>query len=334
MLELFEKAAEAVRKHHHFVITTHINPDGDGVGSELGLARFLKTIGKDVIILNATPTPRNYRFLDPGNEIKQFDASRPAEFLNQTEVIFILDISKWERLGPMRASIQDHKAVKICIDHHPINGEFADINLICQDACASGELVLELMNHMNGELTAAIAEPLYAAILTDTGAFRFPNTTSQTHYAAAKLLATGINPHCVYEHIYERCSPARVQLLGIILCNLNYLHCGRLAWAKITQTMLQQTGVEPEEVEGFVDIARGIRNVEASFLFLELPDGKVKVSLRSKGDVDVNRFASKFGGGGHQHASGILLDGPIETVANNVLQETASLFHIAEKLVS
>jgi phosphoesterase RecJ-like protein len=329
-MDAFTKTKEAIYANHRFIITTHVNPDGDGIGSELGLLRFLRSLGKEAYILNSTWTPRKYKFLERPSEIFLFDPTDNAVF-DTAQVIFILDISKWERLGPMHPAVQNHPALKICIDHHPLCGDFADINWICQEACASGELVLQLITDMQVPLTQEIAEPLYASILTDTGAFRFPNTNCRTHIAASLLLQTGINPSQIYEQIYERCSPARVKLLGMVLCNLEYMHAGRLASAVVTQEMLIKTGVEPEEIEGFVDIARGIKDVLASFLFLELPDGRVKVSLRSKGDVDVNSFASRFGGGGHQHASGILMHGPIDTAVNSVLEKSHLLF--AKELV-
>ncbi len=334
MLAALESTKEAIARHKTFFVTTHINADGDGIGSELGLARFLRKLGKTATVLNSTPTPRNYRFLDPGNEIEIFNAaSAPTDF-GHVEAIFIVDISKWERLGPMTEFVRHHPALKICIDHHPVCGDFADVNLICQEACASGELVLDVINSLSVPLTPEIAEPLYASILTDTGAFRFPNTNAKTHLAAAQLISAGIDAAYIYEEIYERCSHGRVKILGETLCNLEYLHSGRLAWMMITQPMLRQTGVQTEEIEGFADMARGIRNVEASLLFIELADGKVKVSLRSKGNVDVNKFASRFGGGGHQHASGILMQGPIESAVNQVLGATSSLFAEAQKLVS
>jgi phosphoesterase RecJ-like protein len=318
-----EKTREVILQHQSFLITTHINPDGDGIGSELALARFLQGMGKNVRVVNSTPTPKKYRFLDIANEIRLFPE---LGNLPQTDVIFILDISRWERLGNMAQMIRNHPGIKICIDHHPLHGNFADINLICEDACASGELVLRLINSMNVPITPHIAEPLYASILTDTGAFRFPNTSSQTHAAAAQLLSTGIQSEIIYDQIYERCSPARVKLLGMALTELQYLHEGRLAWMSITQSKLQETGVEVEEIEGFVDIARGIRCVEASILFIELTDQKVKISLRSRGCVDVNTFASAFGGGGHRHASGILMEGPLPFAIERVLQSSAALF--------
>ena len=332
-MDALRRTIEAVLSNNRFLITTHVNPDGDGIGSELGLLRFLQGLRKEAVIVNSTCTPIKYRFLEHQSEIHLFDPRNSAA-LTQAEVIFILDISKWDRLGPMNQVIRNHPGLKICIDHHPLSGDFADINWICHDACASGELVLKLITEMGGQLTADIAEPLYASILTDTGAFRFPNTNSRTHSAASLLLETGINPAQIYEQIYERCSPARVKLLGMALCNLEYLHSGRLAWTVITQEMLCKTGVQPEEIEGFVDIARGIRDVLASLLFLELPDGRVKVSLRSKGDVDVNAFASRFGGGGHQHASGILMDGPIDAAVKRVIDASDTLFAVQQKLVS
>ncbi|MCI0604138.1 bifunctional oligoribonuclease/PAP phosphatase NrnA [bacterium] len=321
-----QKTREVVLQHQSFLITTHIHPDGDGIGSELALARLLQGMGKTVEVVNSTPTPRKYRFLDPANVIRLFDSTGP---LPDAEVVFILDISRWERLGNMAQLIRNHPGIKICIDHHPVNGNFADVNLICEDACASGEIVLRFINFMGSELTAQIAEPLYASILTDTGAFRFPNTSSQTHAAAAQLLSTGIRSELIYDQIYERCSPARVKLLGCALTHLEYLHAGRLAWMAITQSMMEQTGVEVEEIEGFVDIARGIHSVEASLLFIELPQEKVKVSLRSRGNVDVNCFASRFGGGGHRHASGFLMEGALQTVIEWVLRESPALFPLA-----
>lgn len=328
------QAAEAIRRNQNFVITTHVNPDGDGIGSEIGLYRYLQDLNKTVHIINSSPTPRKYQFLDPHQEVVLFDPSLPCAPLLDAEVIFILDISRWERLGPMREITQHHRALKVCIDHHPVCGDFADVNLICQEACASGELVLDLITYMEGKLNARIAEALYSAIITDTGVFRFPNTNEHTHRAAARLLETGISASVIYEQIYERCSPQRVKLMAMAMFNLEYLHSGQLAWTVITQEMLRETGVQPEEVDGFVDTARGIRNVLASFLFLELPDGSVKISLRSKEDVDVNRFAARFGGGGHRHASGILLNGPINDAVDTVLSQSGDLFEIAQERVS
>ena len=324
-----EQVRIAVQEHQYFGITTHINPDGDGIGSELALARLLQDLQKNVIVVNSTPIPQNYCFLDRKGEVRIFNP-RCTEELDRVQVIFVCDISRWERLGPMNDYIRSHRALKICIDHHPVFENFADINLICQDACASGEIVLDLITSLKHELSPQIAEPLYASILTDTGAFRFPNTNAKTHAAAARLLNTGISSSEIYERIYERCSPARIKLLGMALCGVEYLHKGRLAWTTITQSMMRRTGVEPEEIEGFADMARCIRSVEASLLFIELNDGKIKISLRSKGTVDVNRFASQFGGGGHRHAAGILMTGHIHTVIRQILEASSSLFPVAD----
>ena len=318
----WETISQIIKGNSRFLLTTHVNADPDALGSELSLAEGLRVIGKEPKILNPTRISRHYAFLDPEGEVKEF----ANEDIHTFDAVFILDISRWERLGNMAHFIRNYPGIRICIDHHPVQGNFADINLICEDACASGELVLRLINSMNGELTPEIAEPLYASILTDTGAFRFPNTSSQTHAAAAQLLSTGIRSEVIYDQIYERCSPARVKLLGLALSNLQYLHNGRLAWMAISQSMLQENGVDVEEIEGFVDIARGIRSVEASLLFIELSQRKVKISLRSRGSVDVNCFASRFGGGGHRHASGIMIDEPLHEVVERVLQQTPALF--------
>ena len=148
-----ERTIETIQTNQNFVVTTHINPDGDGIGSELGLARFLRDQSKKATVINATPTPRNYQFLDRFKEIHLYEPLSLNVELATAEVIFILDISKWERLGPMSEVIRNHPGLKICIDHHPLCGNFADINLVCQDACASGELVLQVIHTMGGSMT-------------------------------------------------------------------------------------------------------------------------------------------------------------------------------------
>lgn len=321
MEEKRKEIAQLIRRHQRFLITTHMNPDGDGIGSEIGLASFLKRRGKAVEVCNETPLPRVFGFLDPEGEVERFDPARQKETIYSGEVIFILDIANRDRLGAMRDYVKDSPAEKVCLDHHASPGLEGCLNLIDSQACATGELVYDLILSMGGELTPRSAAALYVAIMTDTGSFRFQNTTPKTHRIAAHLLEAGADPSYIYQQVHEQSSYGRLRLLGAALADLRTEENDRLAWFKVTQAMMQQYGVENEELEGFVELPRSLRGVDLVILFLEAPQGKVRVSLRSKGSIDVNDLASRFGGGGHNRASGILLFTPLDEAIEKVLIE-------------
>ncbi|OGL46424.1 MAG: hypothetical protein A2W05_04545, partial [Candidatus Schekmanbacteria bacterium RBG_16_38_10] len=243
-------------------------------------------------------------------------------FIQKADVIFVVDISNWERVGELGSLImRESKAVKICVDHHPSNSGFADLNIIDEKASSTGELIYGLGESLGVLLDENIATGLYVAVMTDTGSFRFPSTTSKVHMIVSKLLEKGIKPEKIYREIYERRSPSRMKVLGRALSNLNIECEGRVAWFYVTKEMLEEFDLSTDETDGFINMLGDIRGVMVSIFFLERNEKQVKVSLRSKEDYDVNVIANRLNGGGHAHASGILMETSLKEAIEKVLWE-------------
>ncbi len=309
------------------LITTHVNPDGDGLGSQLALYHFLKARGKGATILNASPTPSSFKFLDPEGVIQPY---QPGDALPQdVDLLVALDYGKWDRLGPMTEAASNSGLPVLCIDHHPSEGEFANLELIFDHTCATGEIVYDLLNSYGGTITLPTAEALYAAIMTDTGSFRFSNTNARTHQIATELLDLGVDPAAMYSKIYESTHPERLRLLGLTLSELQISADGRIGWIAVTQEMLRKAGAKPQDTEDFVDVPRTVSGVQVSVLFIELPTGIIRISLRSKGIVRVSEIAMSLGGGGHPFAAGIRLQGPLKEAIQRVLTRTEEAIRAA-----
>lgn len=318
--ENLASAREALDRARRPLITTHVNPDGDGLGSELALHRFLWERGKQTVILNASPTPPFYEFLDPDGLIQSYQLGEPLP--GDVDLLVALDYGKWERLGPMTKTASNSGLPVLCIDHHPSEGGegFGDPEVINEHACATGEIIYDLLKSYGGPLSLPVAEALYAAIMTDTGSFRFSNTNGRTHRIAAELLDLGVEPHTTYSNIYESTHPARLRLLGLTLSGLKLSADGRVSWIAVTQEMLKSAEARPEDTEDFVDFPRSLDGVQVSVLFIELPTGIIRTSLRSKGLIRVNQIAMSLGGGGHPFAAGIRVQGPLEEAVPRVLR--------------
>jgi len=316
----WEAISDIIRHNRRFLITTHVNADPDALGSELALAEALRTIDKESLILNPTPVSRNYAFLDPAGEIKVYTNEVPFDD-SAFDAVFILDISRWERLGGLADPIRACGKPKICIDHHPYTGGHAGFHLVTTGACASAEIVYDLIRYLNIPLNRRMAEFLYAAILADTGSFTFSNTNARTHRIAAELLTHNICSLSILEHLYQSHTTERLKFLGEALTHLQFDCDQKLAWMTISHAMLREHRLKPEDAEGFVDLPRNCRSVLLSVLFLEVEPNDVKISLRAKGNFNANKLAAGFGGGGHNHASGIRLAGPLSEIENAVLAE-------------
>ena len=237
------------------------------------------------------------------------------------DAVFILDISRWERLGGLADPIRLCRKPKTCIDHHPYTGGYADFHLVSTQACASAEIVYDLLRYLDIPLNRRIAECLYTAIVADTGSFAFSNTNPTTHRIAAELMTHNICCRSIVEHLYQNHTPKRLKFLGEALTNLQF-DCGqRLAWMTISHRTLAEHGLSPDDAEGFVDLPRNCRSVLLSVLFLEVEPNDVKISLRAKGNFNANKLAALFGGGGHNHASGIRMKGSLSEVESTVLTE-------------
>jgi phosphoesterase RecJ-like protein len=297
------------RTRQRFVLTTHVNPDGDGIGSEIALASWLRKRGKDVRVINHSALPASYRFLDPGGTVAEFDPPRDNPAIAGADVIVVLDTNHPDRLQSMKEAVLGSPALKICIDHHLDPEPFAHPVLIDENATSTGEILYRLLFREGDERpTAEIATGLYCAIMTDTGSFRYPRTGPITHTIVSRLIACGADPVRVYAEVYERWSTGRLHLLGEVLAGLRTELGGRLAHITITRQMLSRTGTSEEDTDNFTTYPMSVEGVRVGILFLEI-EGGVKISFRSKGVIPINALAMEFGGNGHMNAAGARIDG-------------------------
>lgn len=315
-----------VDKNKKFVLTTHVNPDGDGLGSELALTRFLKKLGKQSVVLNHSETPSNHTFLDYHNELKQFDPAADGQTILDADVLIALDMNNPGRLRSVEEYFMKSKAEKLIIDHHLEAQDFVDHKLIDLDAPATAEIVYRCLAAYDSNLIdKEIAEGIYTGLMTDTGSFRFPRTDGDVHRITAELLDRGVDPFYIYHHLYEENSIGRTRLLGEMLSNVGLAYEGRVSHAAITLEQLKRNNVVPDDVDNFVNQAGAIAGVIVTLFFLELEDG-VKISFRSKGDVPVNELAKMYGGGGHKNASGARLSGvKLDETVEKVLTDTSKI---------
>ena len=300
-------------------LTTHVNADGDGSGSVVALWHLLTQCDVRAAITNPTPFPRRYRFLLDGNE--QADKSGDAvRHLERADAVIVVDISDLGRLGHLGRVLEKTKAPLACIDHHQSQGNLPDgPRLVDPSACATGELVYDLAQASGWELSEAAARGLYVAIMTDTGGFRYSNTTPRTFQVAAHLLAHGLDVERIYQAVYANEQEGGLRLLGDVLQTLVVEPDYGLAWMTVPRGSLKQHGLEADDLEGIVEHARSIGGVRLALLFRPLANGRTKVSFRSVGDVDAARLAEGFGGGGHRKAAGASLAGELGEVQEVVL---------------
>lgn len=300
----FQKLKNIILSNNSFLITTHVNPDADAIGSEVAFYQLLKSLGKKSYIINHSETPYNLRFLDVDNVIKQFNLDDHADLFNQVDVLVALDFNRSDRTVSMKKNFEQSKAIKICIDHHQDPEKFVDYEFIDTNYSATGEIIFNLITETKiVPLTKQIAEPIYAAIMTDTGSFRFERTTAKLHRKVATLLDAGVNPTEIYDKIYDQSKFSKIKLLGRALESIQLIADGKIAYMKITQNDFEEFGAIESDTENFVNYNLSIENVVLGLLFIELKNG-FKVSFRSKGNIPVNKLASEFGGGGHTNAAG------------------------------
>jgi phosphoesterase RecJ-like protein len=311
---------EVLDRHQRFVVTTHVNPDGDGLGAELGLWAYLKSMGKEARILNPDALPARYAFLAAEGPFEAYNPVVHDAVIEGNEVVVVLDIARWERLAELGERLKASRAVKVCIDHHPFeNNGMADHYLVDLGAAATGQLVYEMIRRRGHPVDRRMALGFYVSILTDTGSFRFSNTDRRAHEAAGELLELGVDPNETYENVYGNSSLERLRLLGRALSTMRTEEDGRLLVIVLPRETVRECGAVPADTEGFVDIARSAKDCEGLALLLERDDGQVKVSLRSRGRMNVNRVATALGGGGHVLASGATLPGPLSEAVERVL---------------
>lgn len=303
----FLQLKRIISENSSFLLTTHVNPDADAIGSEIALAIALKRGGKTAHIINYSETPYYLKYMDPEGIIKQYNAAEHDDLFEQVDVIIALDFNNSSRVVKMRDVIIKSPKLKICIDHHQNPEEFVNHFFIDTQYSSTGEIIFDFLKQSGlAKIDKDIAEPLYAAIMTDTGSFRFDRTTPKLHKVIAEILETGVNPNYVYDQIYDQSNFGKIKLLGEALSSLQVTAGGKIAYMSIYKGALVRHGADESDVDGFVNYCLSIKGVQVGVLFFELKDG-FKVSFRSKGDIPVNKLAQEFGGGGHTNASGARL---------------------------
>ena len=297
---MLSQVVELIENKRKFAITTHIRPDGDGVGSSLGLCWLLRSLGKSAEVIVSDRIPPSYHSLpgaDEIREVKQID--------REYDAVFVIECSDVERPGI--GGLGDQFTVNI--DHHATSEHFGTINWIDSTASAVGEMIYNLCKAIGGKVTREIAECVYMALVTDTGSFHYANTTDRTLKVASELIKAGVKPAEITEAVYNNYPWSRIELMGKVLATVKRDESGRVAWMRQTLAMKQAAGAIEGDNNGFVNIPLSARDVLAVVYTREVGDGEYRVSLRSKGDINVARVAETFGGGGHKNAAGCCIRG-------------------------
>jgi phosphoesterase RecJ-like protein len=323
-VERFRRAIDDVRA---IVLVSHLNPDGDAIGSELGLARFFASRGTSVRIVNQDPAPESLDFLDTdGFALEVYEPGRHDELFATVDRIVLVDNSAPDRLGRLERPLLENAGRTLCIDHHPTRDAPWGESIVDEDASSTTAMIYELLQACGFTPAAAGAQALYVGLATDTGFFRFNSTSPRAHEIAADLLRLGVDPASIYQRLHERNAERYLRLLGHALAGLRVDGGGRIASVEIPRTLVATLGAETVDPTDILNVLLTLDHVKVALLFRELGDGRVKVSLRSKGSLDVHHLASEFGGGGHRNASGIVLAQPLgETVRLVVARASALL---------
>ncbi len=316
----WSRFAEIVRLHDRFLLTVHIRPDGDALGSELAMAAILESLGKDVVMCNGFPVPPNLRFLDPSHKLKQLGVDIDAKELDDRQVLIILDTTAWAQLGTMAEVVKTTKALKVVIDHHVSADDLGAELFKNTDAEATGRLVVEAADHLGVALTPAIAAPAFVALATDTGWFRFASATADTLRLAARLVEAGAVPHNVYRELYETDTLARLRLIGQAFAHANTDLDGRLIYTWLTQADFAASGAASSDSEDVINMTLTVGGTQMAIILVEQATGGFKVSFRSRCDVDCSAIAEHFNGGGHKQAAGAMLNEPLASAQAKVLQ--------------
>lgn len=305
------QVVELIEKKSSFAITSHMRPDGDGIGSGLALYHMLLSLGKDVDVVLRDRVPPAYKIL-PGSE----DVRIQADLSKEYDAVFLMECSDVERPG--LSSLKNQFVVNI--DHHSTTEAFGDVNWIDPTAGAVGEMIYNLAKALGIEVTKEIGECIYTAILTDTGSFHFSNTTERTLKIASELVRRGVEPARISQALFYSYPFSRIKLLGMVLSTIERDESGKIAWVKVDQETMYEADASEEDSDGIVNHALSIDEVLAVAFFKELSTDVYRISLRSKGKTNVAKVAEDFGGGGHRNAAGCRISGDFEEVKQRVIE--------------
>ena len=311
----FEQIGDVFRRHQSFVLISHVRPDGDAIGSQLGLGFALLAAGKSVRMFNEDGLPDNLAFLRGSDRIEL----PPAEPVD-VEVVIALDTATRPRLGDACLHAASKGKLWLNIDHHISNPKYGDLNLIDATSPATGEILYELITALDLPLPEESRDALYVAVSTDTGSFQYPSTTAKTYDMAADLIRRGLDVGTINSNTYDNHPFRRLALLRALLNTLELTADGMVAYWTLDEKTRVDLALNAEDSEGLIDVIRAIRGVQVAVFFEELPDGKSRVSMRSKDRrYDVCQIAAEFGGGGHALAAGIRMKDPLDLAKARVL---------------
>lgn len=315
----FQEIGEIIDQANSFVLISHVRPDGDAIGSQLALGTALEAAGKRVRLINEDGLPDNLAFLPESHRIEL----PPTEPLD-VEVAIALDTATKPRLGANALHAASRAKLWVNIDHHKSNPAYGDVNYIDAGSPATGQILYELITDLGLPLPDAARDAIYVAVSTDTGSFQYPSTTEKTYLLAADLIRRGLDVGRINSLTYDHHPYRRVELMRALLNTLEVTEGGRVAHWDLAMATRERLALKPEDSEGLIDIIRGIDGVVVAVFFEELPDGKIRVSMRSKDpSVDACKICAEFGGGGHALAAGIRMTGPIEVAKAQVLAEVS-----------
>jgi phosphoesterase RecJ-like protein len=315
----WDEFASVIEQHQNILLTSHIRPDCDALGSELGMAGVLDKLGKSVHIVNGEVTPENLAFIDPEKRLAALGVDVQIDDLGDIDLLMVLDTSAWAQLGPMADVVRATRAKKIIVDHHLGEDDLGAELFKDPTAEATGRLVVDAAERLGVPLTLEIATPLFAAIATDTGWYRYGNLTGNSYRIAGKLVDAGVQPAALYTKLYEQDTVERVRLRGVILSRTQVELDGRLAHTYVRVSDFEQTGAKPSDTEDVINLTLGIADTEAAVILVEQLSGGFKLSFRSRCELDCSDVAQEFSGGGHKAAAGAFINETFEQAQRRVL---------------
>ena len=328
LVDVWNKIARYIDEAKNIFITTHVNPDADALGCEMALARFLKNSGRDFHIINDSRTPDLFSFLDPDGVIqtnhltgKEFDRLPTGQ-----DIVILLDLGNYNRLGSISDKLVDNDAVKIIIDHHRPESVDADLVVVEETASATGMLIHEMLKHIGPSyIDCTVASALMTAIIGDTGFFRYSNTTAITHYIAGELYEYGANAVSIRRYIEDGYQYERQKLLGLTLARMERVLDGNFVYSTITSEMFKTTGTLREQTEGMIDQIRLVRGIKAVALIIQDGEMLFKASFRSADGISASDIAALLGGGGHPKAAGASISGSLGEVTKKVIDAVETI---------
>jgi len=310
---------DVLRGCNRVVLTSHVRPDCDALGSELGMLGILEAIGKDVRIVNAQATPAGLAWIDPAHRLESLAGGVKKQDLLDRDLLIVLDTSAWAQLGAMGDIAKEMRERVLVVDHHVSEDDISDRWFKDTSAEATARIVYEIGLRLKVPLTERIATPLYAGLSTDTGGFRFPSTSGESFRVAARLVDAGASPPTIYRELFEQDSIARLHLVGRTLAAAEVSHEGRVILSTVRQSDIKEVHALPADTEDLVNLTLAVKGTEVGVILIEQPDGRIKTSFRSRCHVDCNALAKTFGGGGHKAAAGAILPGPFDAAREQVV---------------